>query len=200
MGALWLPLLVECASGTTADRPCDVYARASTPCVAAHSTVRAMYAKFRGPIYQLKRADNTTKNITVNAAGYADAAAHDDFCASASLCVVQRIYDQSPMANHLDPAPASKAKYGKDHPCPRQKPATPVDAMKHPIVMNGKHRVYGAWFEMCNGYRNDKTRGVAIGNEEESIYMVTSGKRFNDGCCFDYGNAETDVRSDAQPP
>ena len=164
--------------------PCDTYARAGTPCVAAHSTVRALYASYLGPLYQLKRADGATANVSVNAAGYADAAAQDAFCAGASTCVMQRIYDQSPMANHLDPAPASAASYGKDHPCPRQLPATPVDARKHPIVMSGAHRAYGAWFEECDGYRNDKTVGIATGNEEETIYMVTSGKRFNDGCCF----------------
>jgi hypothetical protein len=38
--------------------------------------------------------------------------------------------------------------------------------------------VYGAWFEQGNGYRIDATTGVAKGNEEESMYMVTSGKRY----------------------
>lgn len=49
---------------------------------------------------------------------------------------------------------------------------------------------------MGDGYRIDKTRGVATGNEEESMYMVTSGRRFNGNCCFDYGNAETDNSDD----
>ena len=62
-----------------------------------------------------------------------------------------------------------------------------------PKVLNGTHRVYGAWFEQGNGYRNDKTQGIATGNEEESMYMVTSGKRYNDLCCFDYGNSENSV-------
>ena len=130
-----------------ASRPCDIYGRAGTPCVAAHSTVRALYASYRGPLYELMRADGATANVSVTAAGYADAAAQDAFCAGARTCVVRRIYDQSPMANHLAPAPASAASYGRDHPCPRQLPATPVDARKHPIVMGGAHRAYGAWFE-----------------------------------------------------
>ena len=45
------------------------------------------------------------------------------------------------------------------------------------------------------GYRIDKTSGVATGNAPETIYMVTSGTHFNAGCCFDYGNAETDNNS-----
>ena len=50
--------------------------------------------------------------------------------------------------------------------------------------------------EQGNGYRIDKTKGIATGNEEESMYMVTSGRHFNDLCCFDYGNAETDNTDD----
>jgi len=46
------------------------------------------------------------------------------------------------------------------------------------------------------GYRIDNTTGIAKGDEPESIYMVTSGKTYNDRCCFDYGNAETDNDDD----
>ena len=42
------------------------------------------------------------------------------------------------------------------------------------------------------GYRNNKTNGIATGDNPESMYMVTSGTYYNDLCCFDYGNAETD--------
>ena len=98
------------------------------------------------------------------------------------------------MRNHLDPSPASPAHYGK-HGKPRWEPGTPVDAMKHQILLNG-HAVYGAWFEEGDGYRNDNTSGVVTGNDEESMYMVTSGKRYNDLCCFDYGNAEIDNTDD----
>ena len=46
--------------------PCDVYAAGGSPCVAAHSMVRAMYANYTGPLYMLQRAsDNATKDITV---------------------------------------------------------------------------------------------------------------------------------------
>ena len=44
--------------------------------------------------------------------------------------------------------------------------------------------------------RNDNTSGVVTGNDEESMYLVTSGKRYNDLCCFDYGNAEIDNTDD----
>ena len=32
--------------------PCDIYAADGGPCVAAHSTVRALYATYDGPLYR----------------------------------------------------------------------------------------------------------------------------------------------------
>ena len=46
------------------------------------------------------------------------------------------------------------------------------------------------------GYRNDKTTGIATGDDAETVYMVVNGKHYNGGCCFDYGNAETDNNDD----
>lgn len=62
--------------------PCDIFATGSTPCVAAHSTVRALFGAFDGPLYQVKRAsDNATKDISVTSTGgYADAAAQVRIC------------------------------------------------------------------------------------------------------------------------
>lgn len=56
--------------------PCDIFESGSTPCVAAHSTVRALFANFNGPLYQVKRAsDNATQDISVvTTGGYADSA------------------------------------------------------------------------------------------------------------------------------
>ncbi|WP_324606178.1 arabinofuranosidase catalytic domain-containing protein, partial [Streptomyces griseus] len=31
--------------------PCDIYAAGGTPCVAAHSTTRALYGAYNGPLY-----------------------------------------------------------------------------------------------------------------------------------------------------
>jgi hypothetical protein len=41
------------------------------------------------------------------------------------------------------------------------------------------------------GYRDNSTSGIATGSQPEGMYMVASGTHFNSGCCFDYGNAET---------
>ena len=75
--------------------PCDIYAAADTPCVAAHSTVRALYGAYAGKLYQVRRSDNTTKDIlTLAAGGVADAAPQDTFC-SGTTCVITVLYDQS---------------------------------------------------------------------------------------------------------
>src|SRR2546423_9664772 len=36
--------------------PCDIYASGGTPCVAAHSTTRALYGAYSGNLYQVRRA------------------------------------------------------------------------------------------------------------------------------------------------
>ena len=62
--------------------PCDLYAAGGTPCVAAHSTTRALYGAYNGALYQVRRAsDNATRDIGVlSAGGVANAAAQDSFC------------------------------------------------------------------------------------------------------------------------
>jgi hypothetical protein len=167
--------------------PCDIYATGGAPCVAAHSTVRALYGNYSGRLYQVTRAsDKTTKDIQLlSAGGYADSATQDAFCAG-TTCTISIIYDQSPKGNHLRSAPAGGAKNTPDS----QAAAT---ALK---VTLGGHSVYGVHIPAGTGYRNDATSGVATGDQPETEYMVTSGNYYNGGCCFDYGNAETNNNDD----
>ena len=67
--------------------PCDIYAAAGDPCVAAHSTTRALYASYNGPLYQVMRqSDGKTLDIGVvqstgtDGGGYANDGAQDAFC------------------------------------------------------------------------------------------------------------------------
>ena len=156
--------------------PCDIYDTAGTPCVAAHSVVRALYDNYAGPLYQVNRtSDNALLDIGVLAAGgVVNAAAQDSFCAGA-YCVIQRIYDQSPKQNHLDIAPPGGAHRARD---------VPVNATRLSLSISGK-KAYAAYFESGNGYRIDNTSGIATGNDPETLYMVTSGQHLNGGCCFD---------------
>src|SRR5262245_55757134 len=75
--------------GTALAAPCDIYASGGTPCVAAHSTTRAMFSAYNGPLYQVRRSsDNTTRDIgLLSAGGTANAAQQDSFCAGTS-CVI----------------------------------------------------------------------------------------------------------------
>ena len=185
--ALTVSFLTVSSSSVRAEAPCDIFSTATTRCVAAHSTIRSMYSTYHGPLYQVKRlSDNALFDVkTLPTSGYADASSQDAFCGS-SDCVIHRIYDQSPMQNHLDIAPPGEAHPERD---------TPANATADKLSVGG-HQVYSAYFEGGMGYRIDNTTGIAKGDEAETIYMVTSGKHYNDRCCFDYGNAEVDNNDD----
>jgi len=167
--------------------PCDIYQAGGTPCAAAHSTVRALYGAYAGNLYQVKRgSDSTTKDIGVlSPGGVANSAPQDQFCAG-TTCTISIIYDQSGKGNNLTAAPAGGQV---------KTPDKRVVATAAKLSVSGS-AVYAAKFTGGMGYRNDKTSGIAIGDNPESIYMVTSGVYYNGGCCFDYGNAETNNNDD----
>src|SRR3954449_1435823 len=162
--------------------PCDIYASGNTPCVAAHSTTRALYGAYNGALYQVRRSsDNTTRDIGVlSAGGYANAAAQDSFCAGTS-CVITIIYDQTGRGNHLTQAPGGGAAGGPDN---------LANATAAPVTLNG-NKAYGVYVAPGTGYRNDRTSGIATGDQAEGEYAIFDGTHYNGGCCFDYGNAET---------
>ena len=164
--------------------PCDIYEAGGTPCVAAHSLVRALYGKYNGPLYLVRRSSDlrTFAINTLTPGGFANSAAQDAFCGGTN-CSVTRIFDQSPRQNHLGLGPAGGMVRTADR---------GVNATKHKLKVGGQ-TVYGAFFEGGMGYRCDSTWGVATGDQPESMYMVVAGRHFNGGCCFDYGNAEIDA-------
>lgn len=167
--------------------PCDIYASGGTPCVAAHSTTRALYDDFSGALYQVSRgSDNATTDISpLSAGGVANAAAQDSFCAS-TTCLITIIYDQSGTGNDLSQAPPGGAASGPD-PGGYDYLASAVGA---PVTLNGQ-KAYGVFISPYAGYRNNAATGTATGDEPEGLYAVFDGSHYNDACCFDYGNAET---------
>lgn len=250
------------ASGAAVVGPCDILAASHNPCVAAHSTVRALYATYRGPLYRVQRlissncsggkfmersdwlGDNDqtqlgvrnieeccaacaeqsgcnhfsltyssmqcylkgghrvlvanngstagyctkgpseSANISVLDTGFADVAAHEKFCAAGD-CVIAELFDQSPQGNHLHQRISTVSGQRVVHKM--------VNASRHKIAVRDDAAVFGMWFDAPDanagnagyGYNVDFTRGVATGNEPESIYAVMSGTHFNDKCCFD---------------
>jgi len=179
--------------------PCDIYATAGDPCVAAHSTTRALYASYNGPLYEvLRQSDGKTLDIGIvqpvasplpDAGGYADAAAQDAFCAN-TYCWISKIYDQSPKHNDLTQAPRG----GFSGPALGGFNNLPL-ADTAPITIMG-HKVYGVFIAPGMGLRIDDAKGTAVDDQPEGQYWVINGRHFNSGCCFDYGNAEIDSRDD----
>ena len=143
--------------------------------------IRALYSNFSGPLYTVIRAsDNTTAAIPpFKAGGYSNAAVQEKFCAGTD-CVVTTIWDQSPMSNHLlifNYSTATKKRLNKG-----------VNASVDPHMVGG-HRVYSAYFGVPGtkdgsgeGYRTPPgpAKGVAVGHESESMYMVTSGRNYSE--------------------
>ena len=92
----------------------------------------------------------------------------------------------------MNPAPGSA----------KGNPDNPVNASDLKVTING-NSAYGILIKSGMGYRtgckacNIKTGiGMATGDQPQTMYMVTSQKDLVDGCCFDYGNAETDSNDD----
>lgn len=195
------------SSNTTG--PCDIYAAASLPCVAAYSTVRVLLSTYTGPLYQVRKggtnnvfkgnqavgtvggtSGGTTQDIGATADGFADSAAQDTFCGT-STCSFSVLYDQSGQGNNLTQAPAGSYEPGPDYEVPAS----------HSVTVGG-HKVYSVYFPnppslpsgsapSGYGYRNDKTKGVPTGTAAQGVYMLADGTHAGSACCFDFGNAET---------
>jgi len=174
-------------SQAATQEPCDIYAAGGTPCVAAHSTVRALYAAYDGALYQVERAsDDTYENIgVVSAGGVADAAEQDSFCAG-TVCTITRIYDQTGKGNTL--LYQGTGGTGGDD--------TAATATSESLTVDGG-KAYALSVNPGNSYWvNGSSTGVPTGSSPEGEYMVTSGTHANSSCCFDYGNTETNHKDD----
>ncbi len=171
------------SQGSPSAGPCDIYAAASNPCVAAYSMVRPLLTAYTGPLYQVRKADGTTKDITASG-GYANAADQDAFCGTGN-CMVSILYDQSGKGNNLTKAPAG---------CYTGTASQPDNEanIKGHSVMAGGHKVYALYMVPQDGYRNNSTKGMATGSQPEGMYEIADGKRNIPGsCCWDFGNSST---------
>ena len=193
-----LGMLAAVVSTKGPDGPCDIYQTAGTPCVAAHSMVRAMYvspaqllslslpnhprvgryAAYTGPLYTLQRSsDNATKDIgSKPGTGFADAATQVAFCSllTPTTCTVERIFDQSGHENHLERVAVFR---NNTHGWP----TAGINAMRDGLSVGG-HAVYSAYFEGGQGTRlgtigfrsnrlNGNASGVAVGEEPETVCL-----------------------------
>jgi hypothetical protein len=172
---------------TAAQGPCDIYKSGGTPCVAAHSTVRALFGAYSGKLYQIRNTAGTTKDIgAVSAGGVADGASQDSFCSGTS-CVITIVYDQTGNGHDLTYQGSGTSVGGQDK---------AASATAESIKLGGS-KVYSLYIAPSNSYWTPATiAGIPTGAAPEGMYMVTSGKHYNSGCCFDYGNSESDRKAD----
>ena len=150
--------------------PCDLYVAAGDPCVAAHSTTRALYASYDGPLYQVVRqSDGKSLDIGVvqpvaspvpDAGGYVSAG-QDAFCAN-TVCWITRIYDQSGKHSDLTQAPRG----GFSGPALGGFNNVPVADMA-PVTIMG-HKVYGVFIEPGMGLRDDDPKDTAVDDQAET--------------------------------
>ncbi len=188
-------------SGDPAVLPCDLLEADGHPCVAAHSTVRRLRSAYDGPLYQLcagawvpgpGSCAGDALDIGIASGGSADAAAHEALCAE-NGCAITIVYDQSGQGNHLEPAPP-----GVTNP----HAGSPADGEALPVTIGG-HDAFGILLRPgkgyragCNGCTTPSGQGMPVGDEPQTIYMVTSAHDLIDGCCFNYGNAERTTAND----
>src|SRR5271167_324331 len=132
--ALAIPGFSATPARAATPESCDIYASGGTPCVAAHSTTRALFEAYDGPLYQVERAstDTTTDVYPVSAGGVANSATQDSFCAQ-TYCWITEIFDQSGHGNNLTDAPAGGADSGPD---------VLANATAAPVTVDGA-KVYG---------------------------------------------------------
>jgi hypothetical protein len=129
LGAALL-VISRSAGAAPAGGPCDILSAAGNPCFAAHSTTRALFSEYDGPLYNVTRSsDGKSVNIGLLApGGFADKPSHDAFCSPRLDCVISNVFDQSPQKNHL---------------CQRHKL---VNASRHSVTVGpDKIPVYGMW-------------------------------------------------------
>ncbi|KAF1848147.1 carbohydrate-binding module family 42 protein [Cucurbitaria berberidis CBS 394.84] len=181
-----LALGLASTSSMVSAGPCDIYKSGGTPCIAAHSTTRALYNAYNGSLYQVKRgSDGATTNIApLSDGGVANATAQDTFCVD-TTCLITIIYDQSGRGNHLTQAPPGGFKGPESNGYDNL-----ASAFGAPVSLNGQ-KAYGVFVSPGTGYRNNAVSGSAKGDAAEGMYAVLDGMHYNSACCFDYGNAET---------
>jgi len=182
----------ETGGGPTELRPCDIYQEAGTPCVAAHSTVRALFGAYDGALYSVKKSDGSTQDVPVlSPGGFADSSVQDSFCGGGS-CTIFRVYDQTGNGNFVEAETPDTVLGTGANAHPGHSGMTAADATRDPLTVGG-HPVYSLFTRPSQSYWNDGSQnGMPLGAAPQGVYMVTSGTHFNSGCCYDYGNSQLD--------
>jgi hypothetical protein len=94
------------------------------------------------------------------------------------------VYDQTGNGNDLEAETTDSVVGGHTG-------ETAASATAEKLTVGG-HSVYSLYIKTSQSYwHNGSSTGMLTGNVAMGVYMVTSGKHYNGGCCFDYGDSET---------
>src|ERR1700744_6170696 len=197
--ALAIPGFSATAARAATNGPCDIYAAGGTPCEAAYSTTRALFAAYNGPLYQVQRAsDSTYLNVGLESAGgVVNVAPENSFCAS-TTCTITELYDQTANANHMPISPGtscSGCSHGNAGPGPGGADiGAPAEAL--PVYVGGQP-AYGIEFDKFGtGYRDNAAKNLPTGSAPDGLYSVMSSNITSNQCCFDFGQGETNDSDD----
>ena len=157
---------------------CDIYATAGTPCIAAHSMARRMFAAYTGNLFELEReSDAATLNVGTLSNGLVDTSPIAAFC-SGTVCTVEEIYDQ-----------ANTPSSGNNLPQTTQ-------ANQGVLIWNSSQ--YGSIPEVSlYGYRYFRNRTATVnmptGASATTEYMVVDAQNKSNAAGGTYGNMENTV-------
>ena len=170
--------------------PCDIYAADGGPCVAAHSTVRALYAAYNGPALP----------------GQEDRGRHDHGHQRPRPPAASRTRPTRTRSAAPPPAPSRSSTTSRARQQPDQgaRGRRQDDARQRSQRQGAPGHVQrpqrSTASTSCPGSATGTTRPAAppTGDNPETEYMVVGGTFYNGGCCFDYGNMETTSRDDGE--
>ncbi len=171
---------------TATGLPGDVAAAAGTPLVAAHSMTRALFAAYNGNLFQVRRAsDAKTQDIGVaSMGGQVDLTTLNTFC-TGTTCAVSKLYDQAGNGNDMSQATAANQ-----------------PALQFWTTLDGTTKLPMAVSTNRQWLRNRlQTKKIPTGSKPQTEYMVVHAAfagaiAGTNGCCYDYGNMETQITDD----
>jgi hypothetical protein len=111
------------------------------------------------------------------------------FCMG-TTCTILKVYDQSGHSNAVE-AEIPGVTLGNGANAHEGRSGQTAANAAQESLMVGVHKVYALYTKTSQAYwRDGSATGMPTGASPQGVYVVTSGKHFNGGCCYDYGNGE----------
>ena len=147
---------------------------------------RALFAAYNGNLFQVRRAsDAKTQDIGVaSMGGQVDLTTLNTFC-TGTTCAVSKLYDQAGNGNDMSQATAANQ-----------------PAVQFWTTLDGTTKLPMAVSTNRQWLRNRlQTKKIPTGSKPQTEYMVVHAAfagaiAGTNGCCYDYGNMETQITDD----